>query len=143
LAVIALVAIGQAENLLAEIGLQRRGQGDGVCDKIINEGAAQRSRKTQPVHLYGGGAIGQNIEPAATGVALEVNQDINAIVTDFLGYGLGLQLADIMPVGAGGDDPLADWRVGLNAVAIDRWGEAAVVKQLENFCDQISGGVFV
>ena len=77
--------IGHVRQLLAVLVCQLQGRGDGVGDDIVHVGGAAGAGVAQPHHLDGRGAESEDFVARALGVAVHVEQDVDAVGVDAVG----------------------------------------------------------
>ena len=85
-AVVDLVAARQPHQGFGVVRRVRRRRDDGVADQVVDESAADRSRIPEVVHLDRGRAQRQDPRRGARGVALQVDEDVDAIVANARGH---------------------------------------------------------
>ena len=85
-AVVDLVATGQPHQGFGVVRRVRRRRDDGVADQVVDESAADGSRIPEVVHLDRGRAQRQDPRRRARGVALQVDEDVDAVVANARGH---------------------------------------------------------
>src|SRR5437762_11866271 len=77
-----LIAIGQTNDLFGIKMLGARWHDVSISDEIVVPLRAERTCKAQPVHLDWRGTQRGNPHPAATTVAVEIDEDVDVAVGD-------------------------------------------------------------
>lgn len=81
LPVIRLVA-RQAQHLLGVVDLVRGRDDPVIGDDILVVGAAHAARKAEPIDDDRGGPQGEQLGPPLAGIAVHIDQDLNAVIGD-------------------------------------------------------------
>ncbi len=82
LAVVGLVRVGKADDLLAVVALVSFGHDPAVGDQVIDIARAHRAGMAEIVHLHGRWPVREDSGPRVLGEALEVDSDIDLHLLD-------------------------------------------------------------
>ncbi len=137
---VAAVELGDVFGVVRGVG-QRRD--DAVAHEVVDERRAGGGRVAEIAGLHRRGPVGHQLHAAVARMALEVDQDVDAVVANALGHGAVAGLAHIDEVLAGGAHAAADVGVVVAAVRVQEGLEAARVAALQQFRHQHRGGVVI
>ena len=143
LAVVDLVAVRQAHDVLGVEAFTARRRDGGVAHDVVDVGRTHGAREAQVVHLHGGAAPGQDAGAAVLRVTLQVHGNVHLQAAQQLRH-LGVALlAHVDEAAKGFLQALAH---AVLAVGAERDGdgvEAGAVVALEALGHQVGGGVVV
>ena len=131
------------DDLLGEPGLLIHRHDEGVGDDVVDEVRAHAAGVAQVVDLHGCRPVGQNLRSRVLGVALEVDEDVDAILVDAAGCTRMRNGPHVDEVVEGRLQAPADVAAIVVAEAVAEDLEAAAVVSLQQLRDQAAGGVAV
>ena len=139
--VVGLVAAGQADDLFRIEGLGPGRDHDVICDDVIPGLGPQAARIAQVVDLDRRQALRKQIDPAAPGIALEVDRDVEverSCQGDDLGIG---QAADLVQAMDRCPDPGCRVRIRQGVEGKDVDLEPVAVVVVQDAAEQEQGGM--
>ncbi len=122
-------------------GFRARRRDPVVADDVVVEAGPHGPGEAQPVDLDRGRASREDAQTGIAGVAVDVDQDVDAIGGDHGGGLVVGQVADGLPVFDGGGGALMDAALGLDAAIVGEDLDLRAVMQLEQLSHQIADGV--
>ena len=81
-AIVRLIAVGQMDDPLREVRLRVHRRHEGVGDDVVDEVGAHAAGIAQEVDLQGRRPKRQDLGPGVLGVALQVDEDVDAVIVD-------------------------------------------------------------
>ena len=105
------IAVGQMHQLFAEKGLILERRHDGVGNQVIHEGRAGGAGIAQPGCLHGRRAVRENLQPRLTGMAAQIDGDIDFHLPQAAGDVGAVEGRKIVEPVEGLDQPGADGAV--------------------------------
>jgi len=141
--VIGLVAVGQLGDVLAVLAGMGQRHHHRITDHVVEEARTGGGRVAQVGHLHRRRPVGQQLEAAAAGVALEVDGDVDAVGAHAPRH-LGIaQVGHVDELVAGGAHAAADLAAVVGAVRVQAHLEAFTVAPLQHLGHQHRGGMLV
>ena len=143
-AVVGLIRVRHADDVLVVIGLRTGRQNEVVGDDVVDEGRAHGSRIAEKVDLDRSRAERHDFGAGSTRVALEIDQDVDLVFLDFIGGVLVGEVLEVVACVEGRDDPVPDQGAVvevLGRIAVDL-GSVAVA-EFEEFDEKQRGRVIV
>ena len=143
LPVVGLVRARHLRDLFAEVRGVRERRDHRVADHVVDVVGTGRAGKPEPAHLHRRRPRGQQLEAAVARMALQVDEDVDAVGANALAGGSVAEVRHVDEVVAGGHHASAQGRTVVAAVRIQKDLEAARVAPLEQLGHQHRRGVVV